>query len=376
VVSLGRPRGGTIHGLMRGFFVLFLFVGGVAAAPLTPEKIELLPNLYPKERRELAKRLMGRTEGVRDALVEAGIDPRVAERIDRLPPGPLLVERYAADLPLAAPDLQPKQRELLEHLHPAVLAAEWALVVERDRLLPGIRDETTRKQVAESFDHQVREIEKRYWKVVGTVLNEDQRVAIHPLLPQPYSRPPDLAGHVYQAPGLTVAQAGRIRALVVEFESESAADGAEVRRLKEGPERDAAIDRVGELLRRIVAQANEILTPEQLRYIDALPPLIGPGERGGEFVLEMGLTPEQMEIGKPLIEETKRRVEEARHAAEEKVREMTGEISGDSPQAMTMQMMQQEAAGDAARIVEDAARKALLEIVDKRQVLGWILSPK
>ena len=119
-----------------------------------------------------------------------------------------------------------------------------------------------------------------------------------------------------------------------------------------------------------------ILTPGQLRYIDALPPLVGPSERGGEFVLEMALTPEQQERGKPLVEETKRKVEEARKKAEEKVREMQGEVSGESPQAMTMQMMQQGAAGDAARVVDEAARKALLDIVDKRQVLGWILSPR
>lgn len=361
---------------MRGFSAFFLLVGAAVAAPLTPEKIELLPGLYPKERRELGKRLTGRTEGVREALVEAGVDPRVAERIERLLPGPLLVERYAADIPLAAPDLTQEQRELLEHLHPAVLAAEWALVVQRDRLLPGIRDEPTRRQIEESFDRQVREIERRYWRVVGTVLTGEQRLAIHPLLPQPYHRPPDLAGHVYQAPGLTLAQAGKIRALIAEFESESAADGAEIRRLKQGPEHDAAVDRVGELLRKIVAQANEILTPEQLRYIDALPPLVGPGERGGEFVLEMGLTPEQQEIARPLVEETKRRVEEARRRAAEKVREMEGEISGESPQAMTMQMMQQGAAGDAARIVEEAARKGLLEVLDKRQVLAWIVSPR
>jgi hypothetical protein len=361
---------------MRGFSAIFLFVAAAAAAPLTPEKIELIPGLYPKERRELARKLAGKSEGVREALVEAGVDPRVAERIERLPPGPLLVERYAADLPLLAPDLTQQQRELLEHLYPAVLAAEWALIRQRDRLLPGLKDEPTRRQVAESFDQQVRAIEQRYWRVVGTVLTLDQRAAIHPLLPQQYHRPPDLQGHVYQAPGLTLAQAGKIRALIVEFESETAADSAEIRRLKDGPERDAAIDRVGELLKRIVEQAHVILTKEQMRYIDALPPLVGPGERGGEFVLEMGLSPEQMERAKPLIEETKRRIEEARQKAEASVREMQGEISGESPQAMTMQMMQQGASGDAARIVEEAARKGLLEILDRHQVLGWIVSPR
>jgi len=361
---------------MRGFSAFFLLVAAAAAAPLTPEHVALIPNLFPKERRELAKRLVGRTEGVREALVEAGVDPRVAERIDRLPPGPLLVERYAAELPLTAPDLTEAQRELLEHLHPAVLAAEWALVVQRERLAPAIRDEPTRRQIVESFNLQLREIEKRYWKVVGTVLTEDQRVAIHPLLPQPYQRPPDLPGHVFQAPGMTVAQAGKIRALITEYESESAADAAEARRAKEGPKYDAAVDRLSDLLKRILGQASEILTPEQLRYVDSLPPLIGPNERGGEFVLEMGLTPEQQERAKPLVEKTKRKVDEARRAAEEKIRAMQGEVSGESPQAMTMQMMQQEAAGDAARIVEEAARKGLLEIVDKKQVLGWILTPR
>jgi hypothetical protein len=361
---------------MRGFSLFFLFVAAAAAAPLTPEKIELLPNLYPKDRRALAKSLAGKTEGVREALVAAGVDPRVAERIDRLPPGPLLVERYAADLPLEAPDLTPQQRELLAHLQPAVLAAEWALVVERDRLLPTLQDETTKRQVRESLDRQVREIEHRYWKVVGTVLTEDQRAAIHPLLPQPYARPPNLQGHVYQAPGLTIAQAGRIRALVAEFESESAADAAEVKRLKEGPEHDAAVDRLGELLRGIIERANRILTPTQLHWIDALPPLVGPEERNGRFVLEMGLTPEQQARATPLVEETQRRVDEARKRTEARMQEMQGEVSGESPQAMTMQMMQQEAAGDAARIVEEAARKGLLEILDKKQVLAWILSPR
>src|SRR5262245_18888469 len=105
---------------MRGFSVFFVFLGAALAAPMTPEKLELLPGLYPKQRRALAGKVVGRSEGVREALVESGIDARVAERIDRLLPGPLLVERYAAELPLAAPDLTPKQRELLEHLHPAV----------------------------------------------------------------------------------------------------------------------------------------------------------------------------------------------------------------------------------------------------------------
>jgi hypothetical protein len=361
---------------MRRGVSLLLFAVAASAAPLTPEKLELIPGLFPKERRELGTKLQGRTEGVREALVESGVDPRVAERLDRLLPGPLLVERYAAEIPLAAPGLTPKQRELLDHLHPAVLAAEWALHVHRDRLLPLIKEEPMKRELAESFDRQIREIERRYWRIVGYVLTEEQRVAIHPLLPQPYQRPPGLERHVFQVPGLTLGQAGRLRALIAEFESESAADAAEMRRRKESPERDAAIDRIGELLRGIVARANEILTPEQQRYIDALPPLQGPEDRAAGIVAEMGLSPEQQERLRPLVEEVKRTAEDARRKAEESVREIQGEVSGESPQMMTMQMMQQGAAGDVARATEEAARKALLEILDKRQVLGWIISPR
>jgi hypothetical protein len=372
---------------MRALLLAAGMAVAAAAAPLTPEKIELLPGLYPKERRELAQRLLGRAEGVREALVEAGIDPRVAERIDRLPPGPLLVERYAHEIPLEAPGLSPEQRELLQHLHPAVLAAQWALSVQRERLADALKgDDVRRRQVTESFDRQIREIEKRYWRIVGYALTEEQRVAIHPLLPQPYQRPPGLERHVFQVPGLTLAQAGRLRSLIAEFESESAADGAEVRRLeaqlKEGPDpaaaaaRDAAIDRLAGLLRGIVERANAILTPEQLRYIDSLPPLLGPEETMDGIVAELGLTPEQQERLKPLVDEVRRAAEEAQRRAEERTRELRDEVSGESPQMMTMQMMQQGAAGEIARARFEAARKALLGIVDKRQVLAWILSPR
>jgi hypothetical protein len=372
---------------MRALLIAAGIAASAAAAPLTQEKIELLPGLYPKERRALAQRLAGCAEGVREALVAAGVDPRVAERIDRLPQGPLLVERYAHDLPLGAPGLTPAQRELLGHLHPAVLAAQWALFVQCERLADALRgDEVRRRQVTESFDRQIREIERRYWRIVGYVLTEEQRIAIHPLLPQPYQRPPGLERHVFQVPGLTVAQAGRLRALIAEFESESAADGAEVRRLeaqmKERAEpelraaRDAAVDRLGELLRGIVDRANAILSPEQLRYIDALPPLVGPEETADGIAAELHLTPEQQEQLKPLVEEARRAAEEAQRRAEERTRELRDEVAGESPQMMTMQMMQQGTAGDVARARAKAARKALLGIVAKDQVLAWILSPR
>ncbi|MHC4729842.1 MAG: hypothetical protein ACYS6Z_04505, partial [Planctomycetota bacterium] len=56
---------------------LLSLAGVVAAAPLTPEKLQLIPGLYPRQRRELARKLqplMGKEEGVREALLLAGVD--------------------------------------------------------------------------------------------------------------------------------------------------------------------------------------------------------------------------------------------------------------------------------------------------------------
>ncbi|MHC4974497.1 MAG: hypothetical protein ACYTG3_19455 [Planctomycetota bacterium] len=372
---------------------LFLLASVTAAAPLTPEKLQLIPGLFPKERRELARKLaplMGKEDGVREALVLAGIDEKVSERLDSLYPGPLLVERYSHGLVLELEDLTDQQQELLNHLHPSVLAAQWSLWWQRRKLEQdaGLKEnEILRRRLLDASSRSIREIEKRYWRVVGYALTVEQRAALHKWLPQPYQRPPNLQAHVFQVPGLTPSQASRIQALITEYGSETAADTAEIQRLQADREMDAAgkqkaieaaTDRVADVLKAVVERSREILTAEQLRHIDALPPLLTPGERNqtANYIKQMGLRPEQMRRLEKLAAEVMAKVQAAQQRAREKLGGMQGELGSDSPQAMTMQMMQQNVNSTRMLAMERAAHTAVLEILEKRQVLGWVLTPR
>ncbi|MHC4493015.1 MAG: hypothetical protein ACYTDU_15475, partial [Planctomycetota bacterium] len=159
---------------------LLSLAGVVAAAPLTPEKLQLIPGLFPKERRELARKLqplMGKEEGVKEALVFAGVDEKVCERLESLHPGPLLVERYSHGLVLELPDLTERQSELFRHLHPSVLAAQWSLFWQRRKLEQDAglkKDEILRRRILDGSNRSIREIEKRYWRVVGYALTVEQ----------------------------------------------------------------------------------------------------------------------------------------------------------------------------------------------------------
>lgn len=382
---------------MLRFLALVALAGVVAAAPLAPEKLGLIPGLFPKQRRELAQKMrpfFGK-EGARDALVEAGVDARIAARLEELAPGPLLVERYAHGLVFDAPGLTEQQKALLDYLHPSVLAAQFALWVQRQNVLDGCgleKEDPLRARLQQSFDRQIREIEKRYWRIVGYVLTVDQRAALHPLMPEPYQRPPNLQGHVYQAPGMTPSQASRIRALVTEYEAESGADTAEVRRQqarardatlpaeeRQAAQRDveAATDRLADLAKDVIERGRAILTPDQIRHLDALPPLLSPQERAqnpGDLLKQMGLDAEQQQRVQALAADVVKRVQEARQKAEEQVKDLKGEVGSDSPQAMTMQMMQQGVQAEQMLAMEEAAHTAFLEIVEKKAVLGWILN--
>ncbi|MHC4134917.1 MAG: hypothetical protein ACYS0K_08030 [Planctomycetota bacterium] len=372
---------------------LLSLAGVVAAAPLTPEKLQLIPGLFPKERRELARKLqplMGKEEGVKEALVFAGVDEKVCERLESLHPGPLLVERYSHGLVLELPDLTERQSELFRHLHPSVLAAQWSLFWQRRKLEQDAglkKDEILRRRILDGSNRSIREIEKRYWRVVGYALTVEQRAALHKWLPQAYQRPPNLQAHVFQVPGLTPSQASRIQALITEYGSETAADAAEVRRLQADREMDAAkkqraieaaTDRVADVLRAIVERSRKILTPEQIKHIDALPPLLTPGERNqtADYIKQMGLRREQMKRLEKLAAEVMAKVKVEQERARRKLGGMQGELGSDSPQAMTMQMMQQNVNATRMLAMEEAARTAVLEILDKRQVLGWILTPR
>ena len=368
----------------------------VAGAPLTSGKLELIPEVNPSKRRDLARRmqpLMGKEEGVREALILAGVDEKIATRLQTLHDGPLLVERYSHGLVLEVPDLTKRQKEVLDHLHPTVLAGQFAIWAHRRRAMAGLglkEDDPMRRRIAQSFDIQIRDIEKRYWRMIGFILTVDQRAALHPWMPQPYQRPPNLQAHVYQLPGMTASQASRIRALFTEYEAETGADVAELARLRrrasdaKAPieERrlvDAATDRIAEIIEGVVQRGREILDEEQMKHLDALPPLITPQERNrhpGEILKQMGVSPEQQKKLEVLGERIRKRVEKAQREAQEKAREMQRELGSDSPQAMTMQMMVQGVNAEKMQAFEEGAHVAFIEIIDKKQILGWILSPR
>ena len=371
----------------------------VAAAPVTRDKLPLIPGLYPDQRRALATALerAGNDEAKqRAALLEVGVDPGVADRLFEVVSGPLLVERYSHGVVLKAPDLTAKQKEIFAHLHPAALAAQWALMIQRYRVMKNKPQNTPESRaLRESFDQQVRLIEKRYWRIVGYVLTANQRTAIHKLLPNAYRRPPNLLGHLYLLPGLTASQASRLRALAEEYQSESAPERAEVARLRNKladrsltPElrRElqrklvAATDREAELRKALSPLSKKVLTAAQLAHLDAQPPLLAPFERRQaplQVLAQAGLKPDHRARITKRQDELKQKLDARRKELEAKAKKLREtETGGDSPQAMTMNMMAQNYRGDEIVAMDELGHFAVIEVLDKAQLLGWVISPR
>jgi len=130
------------------------------------------------------------------------------------------------------------------------------------------------------------------------------------------------------------------------------------------------------VLRAVVERSHRILTPAQIEHIDALPPLLTPGERNqtAQYIQQMGLRPEQMERIQALAAGVTAKVKAEQQRAREKLGGMQNELGSDSPQAMTMMMMQQNVNATRMLAMEEASHTAVLEILDKRQVLGWVIT--
>ena len=80
------------------------FVVLIAAAPIPPQKLALLPRIWPDERIALQRRLE-QGEPLEKLLKEREVDPRVLELIGKTALGPLLNERYAHRLVYLVPGL-------------------------------------------------------------------------------------------------------------------------------------------------------------------------------------------------------------------------------------------------------------------------------
>mgnify|MGYP007059551772 FL=1 len=71
-----------------------------------------------------------------------------------------------------------------------------------------------------------------------------------------------------------------------------------------------------------------------------------------------------------------KRTQEIQKETREKVKGLQGEVGAESPQAMTMQMMQQGAQAELVLAYDEAARTAVLEVLEPKQILGWIVTPR
>lgn len=401
---MARDDGRRAAARARTYALALILIGSVATvaagAPIKRDKLAVLPRMLPKERRELFAKLqpeLSRGEDLSAKLLDAGTDPRVVKLMQEVGGGPLLQTRYAHRVALEAPDLTERQREVLWELVLGAGASQYSLHVHRERMLkelalPG--QDPKARQIRESYDRQIRDIEKRLWRVVGWALTQKQRAALKKLYPASYANIPNIQGHLYQLPNLSASQASRVAALIREFESENAADTAELQRtrrrlndrtLTDG-ERDAlrlvyleAEDRVSDRTGQLMKRGRAIFDDDQIEMIDALVPLQGPQDRRrnpGDILPRLGVTPEQGKRLKELGDIAREKAKRAQATARKARGEMGGDVGSESPQAMTMQMIGNRARGETIIAMEEVAHTAVLEVLEPRQLLGWILAPR
>lgn len=322
-------------------------------------------------------------------LRQFDIDQAVLARIQAAPGGPNRVSRYAHRLVLEV-DPTAAQGRVLEPLVAAVDGAQLALNARSQRLDRLTDQEATVRGLRQDLEAHRREIERRFWIVVDCVLETDQKVAVRELLPQSFSRHDDPVGHLLRLPGLTVGQSSRLRALIAEIESESAADNAAVKRLTarlrdkelpadERPEIATALreaqGRLLDLRLEIDRQGKEILSAEQLDAYRAIPPFVNSNDRN--------LRPESLIDGIRLSDDQRRRLtdlageykeKQAEYQAEaRRIQQETPEAGPDSPQRQMMEMKMMTLQGEGQTAMRAAASRLYLEFLTPTQIVDWVL---
>ena len=384
---------------------LTVLLAGADATPgtITPDKLPLIPDIWPKDRRALHAKLHPvymRGGDVTPLLREHGVHAEFLSRLADAPSGPLLANRLAHGATLAAPFLKPEQRAILEVLVPGVDGAQRALHQLKTRwttkpqsLSPAEGGVDVRLAIAE-LDRAILEIEKRFWRVVGYTLTPAQRHGIHPLLPQTHTIPSDILGHVYQLPGFTASQATRVQAYLEQYQSESAADAAALQRTNRAAaapnlsaEEKAKLQaealrlgtRVEDLYRRVVEDSVKIYTPAQLTALDSIPPHVTPAERlANPAVLLQGmvLSADQRKkidaLGKKLAA-AYAPIDKEFYAKHAKLQ--GSEMGNESPQSMNMAMVYHGAVAKKVAVNEEIAREAVLRVLRPDQLLAWVVSP-
>jgi len=351
--------------------VLLLSAGFANAAPISGDKLALLPWMWPREKEALQQKLAAAGDRPVEPILRAeGVDPRALDLLARLPDGPRFAERYLHRLPLQVRGLGERQRALLRTLADSLDGAQLTL----DQA--GAKLDAERRALAE---RRIATLERRFWLLVGHTLDADQRVDLKDLLPEAQHQPPNVLGHLFLLADLTPSQANRTISMIREYESEIAPDQADAHRLRtlgKQAEARAAERRVQDRYKELYDEVRRVFTTRQWTELRGLMPYVPPEDRKrhpGEIVKAAHPREDQL----PRLKELGKRIEEvhARVSAEagRKRDAMAKEIGEESPQAMTMKMMGASAEGQVVAVMAEAAHEALVEILDPEQVVLWLL---
>ncbi len=322
-------------------------------------------------------------------------DKTCLKLLQDVPRGPHRVMRYAHRTVLSVESLSPKQRELLaqviEQIDGATLALHEQKKRQRLKLKQLKTDRSVTNEILRTFDRQVYDMDKRFWRLVDYVLTDEQRSVVYGRLPGAYRQRSQLIEHLYRTPNLTPKQSARLTALLTEMEAEASPDraaqkrlGAELKNKKLSKADRQAIQRelrdtnrrLTELVRFGYLETKKVFTDEQWMYYRSIPPKINVGERAQRMDRVLtGYNP-SAKVRKQL-RALKKSVQARRKAAYNRVneiRKMGADYGPDSPQMMSMMTMMAGATGDADAASREAIGRAFLEVIPEEDTTRWVLS--
>ena len=348
------------------------------------------------KRNKLQAALAQTRKQARAAFEKIGLKPEQLARLNRIPRGALHRERYNHAVMLEAPNLTPKQQQIVRAAIASADGAQRMLVRQTagvDRVMVD-QDQKARQRMKSNLNNQIRAIEKRFWQAMYFTLTPEQMRATRALRSPRYKNPGDNRNQLYLLPGLTPSQATRINSLMTEMNSEAAADNAAIaalnrkRQAKDTPQAEraeiqkqlsACYKRRGEIYATGYKLIRELMNDEQYADWESVPPFINAGERsrGPTQVFNgVALRPEQSATIRKYGAEARKEVQAAQRKLRDESKELRESgIGPDSPQMMMMTTMNRGLQGDRARIVRRLGNRLCEEVYDVAQISDWIASP-
>ncbi|MEE8105727.1 MAG: hypothetical protein V3T86_09360 [Planctomycetota bacterium] len=331
-----------------------------------------------------------------EALIAAGLAADDLARLKRMPRGDLREERWAHRLVLEASNLSQRQREILIAVVASTDAVQRVLLSQERGTRSVLRDAdvTLRKQIQGNLNRGRNEVENRFWRVVYYTLTPDQMREVREHFSTRYAYYNNVQGHIYQLPGLTASQGARVRALFTEQQAESTADRAARERIRRQmkdksldkktrqelqKEQQACQGRLYKINAALIDRLKNTLTEEQLAALRARPARLGPQDLNRhpqDMIKDMNLRPGQRTGLEALGRELQKRSRAIRTEMNKKVQAMGADYGPESPQAMTMQMMRNNAQGEVIEEQRELAHRAVMEILDTTQITEWVATPK